>query len=216
MKYIFIVNTFQQVLIFDFELLKIIVQLRKRQSRSQSPLKLVYSVLYNQSQHYILALIRRATKQESESEGMTVRFFMSLKILKMVEPVIFFNTKFHLLTWKIWFRPKQRIFRENNGQIPQVWEKKIPKFQIFMISSVKLSDGYHQVFGYITELKKHWAGQSMASTSFSHNNTLINASKILSFNQLLQSLCTQFYFENFVLILEVQFQRQNETTTLLD
>jgi hypothetical protein len=56
----------------------------------------------------------------------------------------------------------------------------------------------------------------MASISFSHNNTLINASKILSFNQLLQSLCTQFYFENFVLILEVQFQRQNETITLLD
>jgi hypothetical protein len=65
MKYIFIVNTFEQVLIFDFELLKIIVQLRKRQSRSRSPLKLVYSVLYNQSQHYILALVGRAHKQES-------------------------------------------------------------------------------------------------------------------------------------------------------
>jgi len=98
MKYIFFVNTFQQVLIFDFELPKIIVHLRKRQSTSQSPLKLVYSVLYNQSQHYILALICRANKQESESKGMTVRFFMSLKILKMVEPVIFLNTKFHLLT----------------------------------------------------------------------------------------------------------------------
>jgi hypothetical protein len=80
MKYIFIVNTFQQVLIFDFELLKITVQLRKRQSTSQSPLKLVYSVLYNQSQHYILALIRRANKQESESKGMTVRFYVTQNI----------------------------------------------------------------------------------------------------------------------------------------
>jgi len=61
-------------------------------------LKIVYSVLYNQSQQYILALVGRANKQESESKGMTVRFFMSLKILKVVEPVFFFNTKFHLLT----------------------------------------------------------------------------------------------------------------------
>jgi len=98
MKYIFIVNTFQQVLIFDFELLKIIVQLGKRQSTSQSPLTLLYSVLYNQSQHSILALVGRTNKQESQSKAMTVQFFMSLKILKMVEPVFFFNTKFHLLT----------------------------------------------------------------------------------------------------------------------
>jgi hypothetical protein len=76
MKYIFIVNTFQQVLIFDFELLKIIVQLRKRQGRSQSPFKLLYSVLYNQSEHYILALVGRANKPESQSKGMTVRIFM--------------------------------------------------------------------------------------------------------------------------------------------
>jgi hypothetical protein len=118
MKYIFIVNTFQQVLSIDFELLKIIVQLRKRQSRSQSPLNVTYSVLYNHSQHYILAFVGRASKQESQSKGMTVRFFMSLKILKMVEPVFFSNTKFHLLTsenmistyakdflWKKWPNP---------------------------------------------------------------------------------------------------------------
>jgi hypothetical protein len=94
MKYIFIVNTFQQVLIFDFELQKIIVQLRKRQSRSQSSLKVMYSVLYNHSQHYILALVGRANKQESQSKGMTVRFFMSLKILKMVESVVFLILNF--------------------------------------------------------------------------------------------------------------------------
>ncbi len=87
MKYIFIVNAFQQVLIFDFELLKIIVQLRKRPRRSWSPLKLLYSALYNQSQHYILALVGAANKQENQFKGMTVRFFMSLKIFMMVEPV---------------------------------------------------------------------------------------------------------------------------------
>jgi len=69
MKYIFIVNPFQQVLILDFELLKIIVQLRKRQSMSQSPLTLLYSVLYNQSQHSILALVGRTNKQESQSKA---------------------------------------------------------------------------------------------------------------------------------------------------
>jgi len=152
----------------------------------------VYSVLYNQSQHYILALVGRANKQESQSKGMIVRFFMSLKILKVVEPVFFSNTKFHLLTWKIWFRPIKKIFRGKNDQIPQIWQKRNPKFQILKISSKvakdiecfcffstyissmqsnlnKLSYGYHQVFSYITELKKRKVAHNPKSTiKFSH------------------------------------------------
>ncbi len=50
--------------------------------------------------------------------------------------VLFWAEFRQITTWKIWFRPKQRIFRwKNMAQIRQIFEKKNPNRRIFMIIS---------------------------------------------------------------------------------
>jgi len=52
--------------------------------------------------------------------------------------LFFFGVKYcQISTWKIWFRPIQRILRGKNGPNSPISNRKVPDHQIFMISSTR-------------------------------------------------------------------------------
>ncbi len=56
-----------------------------------------------------------------------------------------------ILTWKIWFRPMQRIFHGKKApNLPDFKEKKSQNCQIFMISSSRDSQEYRRILAFPT------------------------------------------------------------------